>query len=76
MMILCIAAVALFSLMFRIASVLRLVVPLLYALIVPTLFQGWYYSHYTLANSIWYGILALVALSWVVTLVQRVRELF
>lgn len=58
---------------FRIAGVLRLSVPLLYALVIPTVFHGWYYDHFVLANTIWYVMLGLVAVSWVVSIVQRVR---
>ena len=68
--------IAFFALLFRVAGVFRLGIPLLYALIVPTLFHEWYYAHYTLANGIWYAMLALVAVSWVVSLAQKVREWF
>ena len=45
-------------------------------MIVPTLFHEWYYPHYTLANGIWYAMLVLVVASWVVSIVQNVREWF
>jgi hypothetical protein len=57
----------------RYAGVLRLTIPLLYALVAPTVFHSWFYAHYTLAYGIWYGMLGLVALSWVVTIVRRLR---
>lgn len=66
--------IAFFILLFRVAGVLRLGIPLLYALIVPTIFHEWYYAHYTLANGIWYAMLVLVAVSWVVSIVQKVQE--
>ena len=47
------AGYLLLSLLFHAASLLHLGLPLLYALLVPTLFSGWYYSHYALANGIW-----------------------
>ena len=62
-----------FALMFKIASTLRLTIPLLYALIVPTLFSGWYYSHYALANGIWYALIVLGLISWIVSLVRKVH---
>lgn len=68
------AGILLLSVLFRLAAVFRLTIPLAYALVVPTLFHDWYYSHYALANGIWYAMLALVLLSWVVSLVRRVRE--
>ena len=64
---------ALFTLLFRIAGRLRLSIPLLYALVVPTIFHQWYYANYAVANGIWYGMLVLAALSWVVTLVHYFR---
>lgn len=68
--------IAFFVLLFRFAGVFRLGIPLLYALIVPTLLNEWYYAHYALANGIWYAMLALVAVSWVISIVQKVREWF
>ena len=50
------AGCLLLSVLFHAASLLHLGLPLLYALIVPTLFSGWYYSHYALANGIWYAL--------------------
>lgn len=61
-------------LLFRLAARLRLAVPLAWALVVPTLFHRWYYTHYALANGIWYAMLIIAALSWVVSLVRWVRR--
>ena len=61
------------SIVFRLAAVFRLTIPLLYALIVPTVFHEWYYANQTLANVIWYVLLAVVVLSWVVSLVRKIR---
>ena len=61
------------SIVFRLAAVFRLTIPLLYALVVPTVFHEWYYANQTLANVIWYVLLAVVVLSWVVSLVRKVR---
>ena len=63
-------------LLIRYAGALRLTVPLLYAFLVPTIFHEWYYAHQPLAEGIWFGMLALVVLSWIVTIVRRMRELF
>ena len=74
MMYLCVGAgLGLLALMFKAASVLRLGVPLLYALVVPTVFHGWFYANYDLAYGIWYAMLVIVALSWIVTIVNKVR---
>ena len=68
------AGLFLLTLLMKAASVLRLGIPLLYALIVPTVFHEWFYANYDLAYRIWYAMIALVALTWVVTIVRRVRE--
>ena len=69
------AGILLLSIVFRLAAVFRLTIPLLYALVVPTLFSDWYYSHYTLANVIWYVLLALTLLSWVYSLVRKISAI-
>ena len=66
------AGCLLLSLLFHAASLLHLGLPLLYALFVPTLFSGWYYSHYALANGIWYVLIALGLISWAVSLVRKI----
>ena len=63
----------LLSVVFRLAAVFRLTIPLLYALVVPTVFHEWYYANQPLANVIWYVLLAVVVLSWMVSLVRNVR---
>ena len=68
------AGCLLLSLLFHAASLLHLGLPLLYALIVPTLFSGWYYSHYTLANVIWYALIVLGLISWTMSLVRKNRN--
>ncbi len=61
--------------LFHAASLLHLTLPLLYALLVPTLFSGWYYSHYTLANVIWYVLLVLGLVARCVSLVRKIHDL-
>ena len=58
------------SVLFRMASALRLTIPLLYALVVPTLFGGWYYSHQALAEGLWWALLGLSLLSWAASLLR------
>lgn len=45
--------ILLLSVLFRLAAMFRLTIPLLYALVVPTLFSGWYHSHEELAEGLW-----------------------
>ena len=70
-----IAGILLLSIVFRLAAVFRLTIPLLYALVVPTLLSDWYYAHYTLANVIWYVLLAVTVLSWVYSLVRKISAI-
>lgn len=68
------AGCLLLSALFHAASLLRLTLPLLYALLVPTLFSVWYYSHYTLANVIRYALIALSLISRLISPVQKLNE--
>ena len=45
---------------------------MVFALLVPTLFSSWYYSHYALANGIWYALIVLGLISWGVSLVRKI----
>jgi pilus assembly protein TadC len=60
--------------MFKIASVFRLGIPLLYALFVSILFPDFVREHEMLANGILIALLALVLLSWVVTIRKKIRR--
>ena len=42
----------LLGLLLRLAAKLRLAIPLLYALIAPTVFHSWFYAHHTLAGKV------------------------
>ena len=59
--------VLLLSVLFRLASALRLTIPLLYALTGPILFSGWYHSHEALTEGLWWALLGLSLLSWAST---------
>ncbi|MEA4848838.1 MAG: hypothetical protein VB106_16525 [Clostridiaceae bacterium] len=60
------------NLLFKIASFLRLGIPLLYALAVPLFFPDWVQENETLATFIFVGLIALVILSWIVTIRKRI----
>ena len=62
------------SLLLRLAHKLRLTLPLLYALIVPTIFRRWYLTHPALSAYLFYALLAAIALSWVVSLWRIVSD--
>ncbi len=58
------AFVILLSIIFRVAAVFRLSVPLLYALIAPTLFFDWFQANYELASLIGYLLVLGAVFSW------------
>lgn len=62
---------ALLPLLLRLALKLRLGVPLLYSILMLTIFHGWYQAHAALADGILFAMAGLVALSWVVTLARK-----
>lgn len=62
---------ALLPLLLRLALKLRLGVPLLYSILMLTVFHGWYQAHAALADGILFALVSLVALSWVVSLVRK-----
>lgn len=66
-------SVLLLVLVFRLAILLRLGLPLIYALLVPVLFPDWYHGHVALADGLFFVMVGLVALSWVVTLLRGIR---
>ena len=69
-------SVFLLSAVFKIASKLRLTIPVLYILAagISTMFTDWVGQHEQLVLYGLYAQLALVALSWVVTAVRVIRE--
>lgn len=69
------AVMVLLSVLFHLASVFRLTIPLAYALIVPTLFHGWLEANRALGDGIFYALLGLTVLSWVVSLVKKIRQI-
>ena len=64
----------LLSILFRLALKLWLGVPMLYALLMLTAFHGWYQAHTALADGIFFSLVALAALSCVVTLLRRLWD--
>ncbi|HJD24368.1 MAG TPA: hypothetical protein H9694_09565 [Firmicutes bacterium] len=64
----------LLSLIFRIAGKLRLGIPLLYVLVVSFGFPGWASKNELLANGILGVLLGIVLISWVVTLIRKIRD--
>ena len=59
----------------RLTQALRLSVPLLYGVLAITVFRPWYLAHTALADSIFFVLAGLAALSWVVSLIRKVQEM-
>ena len=67
--------VVIVSIVLRLASGLGLSVPLMYGILAPTLFYDWFHSHQQLAEGIGWALVALVAVSWVISLVRKIAGL-
>ncbi len=63
-----------FSILFRVAEFLRLTIPLGYAVIVSLCFGEWYHAHEVLGDGIFFALLGLVAFSWIVSIMRKIRE--
>ena len=66
------AGLCLLPLLLRLAVRLRLGIPLVYVLLMLTVFHGWYQAHTALADGILLAMVGVAALSWVVTLARKV----
>ena len=61
-------------LLIRIAMKLRLSIPMLYLVLMLTVFQPWYRTHTALADRIFLVMLGCVMLSWIISLVRFARR--
>ena len=61
-------------LLIRIAMKLRLSIPLVYLVLMLTVFQPWYRAHMALADGIFLALVGCVILSWIVSFVRFVRR--
>ena len=61
-------------LLIRIAMKLRLSIPLVYLLLMITVFQPWYRVHAALADGIFLALVGCVMLSWIISFVRFVRR--
>ena len=66
---------ALLPLLLQLALKLRLGIPLLYSILMLTVFHSWYQAHAALADGILFAMVGIVILSWVVTLTRHLWEL-
>ena len=61
------------ALLLRLVSLLRLTIPLGYAIVVSLCFGEWYHVHEALGDGIFFALLGLVALSWIVSIMRKIR---
>ena len=66
--------IQLLLLLIRIAIRLRLSIPLVYLVLMLTVFQPWYRVHTALADGIFLVMLGCVMLSWIISLVRFARR--
>ena len=63
-----------FALLLRAISLLRLTIPLGYAVVISLCFGEWYHAHEALGDGIFFALLGMVALSWIVSIMRKIRE--
>ena len=61
-------------LLIRIAMKLRLSIPLVYLVLMLTVFQPWYRAHTALADGIFLALVGCTVLSWIISFVRFVRR--
>ena len=66
--------IQLLLLLIHIAMKLRLSIPLVYLVLMLTVFQPWYRVHTALADGIFLVMLGCVMLSWIISLVRFARR--
>ena len=66
------AGLGVLALLFRLAALTRLTIPLLYTVSMLTVFHGWYQTHAALADNILFVLVGLIVLSWLFSLLGRV----
>ena len=61
-------------LLIRIAMKLRLSIPLVYLVLMLTVFQPWYRVHTAFADGIFLALVGCTVLSWIISFVRFVRR--
>ena len=68
------ACFSMLLLLIRIAMKLRLSIPLVYLVLMLTVFQPWYRAHTALADGIFLALVGCTVLSWIISLVRFARR--
>jgi pilus assembly protein TadC len=63
-----------FSLIFKVAGKLRLTLPIICFLLFSTVLNKWASEHETLSFIILFSLLGLTVLSWIVSLIKKIRH--
>ena len=66
-------SISFFALLLRLVSLLRLTIPLGYAVVVSLCFGEWYHAHEALGDGIFFALLGVVVLSWVISIARKIR---
>jgi len=74
-MMIFIMGILLLPLLLRLMILLRLGIPMLYAVLMLTVFHGWYQANTALGDGIFFALVGLAALSWVVTAARKIYEI-
>ncbi len=61
-------------LMLRLMLRLRLGIPMLYVVLMLTVFHGWYQANTALADGVFFALVGLTVLSWVVTAGRKLYD--
>ena len=69
-------AMLIISIIFKLAAVFRLTIPLLYVVAMNTFWRSWYQVHQSLGDIIFFVLLGLVVLSWIISLVRKIQSIF
>ena len=64
------------AMLLRLVSLLRLTIPLGYAIVVSLCFGEWYHAHEALGDGIFFALLGLVVLSWVISITRKIWAWF
>lgn len=61
-----------FALILRALSLLRLTIPVGYAVVMSLCFGEWYQAHEALGDGIFFVLLGLVVLSWIISITRKI----
>ena len=68
------ACFSMLLLLIRIAMKLRLSIPLVYLVLMLTVFQPWYRAHTAFADGIFLALVGCTVLSWIISLIRFARR--